>query len=141
MKKIGAFLICCFVLTAVLSLIRVDSAQARSTYAKAFKQKYVGDETTEVQKALALEIKRIKTCNVCHDPRPDKESGRANKENRNPFGMTLAKHLSEKDQKDLEKALKMLEKIETEKAEGADKPFGELIKSGKVPYEYKDFDY
>lgn len=137
MKKLGAFLVCCFALSLVLGAWRVNTAQARSTYAKAFKERYVGDETTEVQKALAAEIKRIKTCNICHDPRPD-ESGKANKKNRNPFGQTLAKHMSEKDQKDKEKALKMLEKIEGEKADGTEKTFGELIKSGKVPWEYKE---
>ncbi len=137
MKKIGALLIGCLVLLFVVSSVRVQTADARATYAKAFKQKYVGDESTETQKALAEEIKRVKTCNVCHDPRPD-DSGKANKKNRNPFGQTLAKHLNEKDQKDLDKALKMLEKIEGEKAKDADKSFGELIKSGKVPFEYKE---
>ena len=98
MKKFGAFLVCCFVLTSVVSLVRVDTAQGRSTYAKAFVEKYVGDETTDAQKTLAAEIKRVKKCNVCHDPRPD-DSGKANKKNRNPFGQTLAKHLEEKDQR------------------------------------------
>ena len=137
MKKFGALLVCCFAIATIVSIARVDKAQARPTYAKAFKEKYVGDEKTDVQKSLAAEIKRVKTCYVCHDPRPD-DSGKANKKNRNPFGQTLAKHLSEKDQKDKEKALKMLAKIEGEKADGAQKTFGELIKSGKVPFEYKE---
>ncbi len=136
MKKLGALLFGCFVV-AFSSALRVDTVEARSTYAKAFEKKYVGDETTAAQKSLAAEIKRIKTCNICHDPRPD-DSGKANEKNRNPFGKTLAKLLNEKDQKDEAKALKMLEKIETEKPEGSDKTFGELIKSGKVPWEYKD---
>jgi hypothetical protein len=137
MKKLCVLLFGCFVLTSVLSLVRVETAHGRSTYAKAFKEKYVGEEETEAQKSLAAEIKRVKTCNVCHDPRPD-ESGKANKKNRNPFGQTLAKYMSEEDQKDKEKALKMLAKIEGEKAKDAEKTFGELIKSGKVPFEYKD---
>ena len=137
MKKFGAFLVCNFVLASVFGLLRVDTAQARPTYAKAFVEKYVDDETTDTQKALAAEIKRVKKCNVCHDPRPG-DSGKASKKNRNPFGEALAKRLSEKDKKDQEKALKMLDKIEGEKAKEADKKFGELIKAGKVPFEYKE---
>ncbi len=137
MKKFGAFLFCCFVLTSAVSFVQVDTALARSTYAKAFVEKYVGEETTDTQKALAAEIKRVKKCNICHDPKKD-ESGKASKKNRNPFGQTLAKHMTETDKKDKEKALKMLEKIEGEKAEGSDKSFGEIIKSGKVPFEPKE---
>ncbi len=137
MRKIGAFLLCCFVLTCVLNLVRIDSAQARSTYAKAFVEKYVGDETTDSQKALAAEIKRIKKCYVCHDPRPD-ESGKKSKKNHNPYGKLLAKHMTEQDKKDKEKALKMLTEIEGEKLKGCDKSVGEMIKAGKIPFEYKE---
>ena len=137
MKKIGALLITCFVVAVALSMVRVDTAQARSTYAKAFKAKYIGEEETDAQKTLAAEVTRVKTCNVCHDPRPG-ESGKPDKKNRNPYGQTLAKLLSEKDQKDQDKATKMLAKIEAEKVKDAKKTFGELLKSGKVPFEYEE---
>lgn len=136
MKKISAILVSCFVLSGLLSLV-VNNAHARSDYYKAFAEKYVGDEKTEVQKKLALEVKRVKKCNVCHDPRPD-DSGKASKKNRNPYGQQLAKHLTEKDKKDKEKALKVLVKIEGEKAKDAKKSFGDILKAGQVPFEYKE---
>jgi hypothetical protein len=135
MKKLTIVLVCLLAVTAVIALGQRNVAQARTTYAKAFVAKYVGDESNETQKTLALEIKRVKQCNVCHDPRKD-ESGKVSKKNRNPFGQTLAKHLTEKDQKDAEKATKMLEKIETEKIDGTEVTIGELIKAGKLPFEY-----
>ena len=137
MKKFGAFLICCCALSVFVSAMRVDTAQARTTYLKAFKQKYVGEKKTEVQKALDAEMKRVKSCNVCHDPRHE-EDEKPSKENRNPYGQLLSKQLSEKDQKDLDKALKVITKAETEKAEGAKNSFGELLKAGKVPFEYEE---
>lgn len=137
MKKLGAVLIGCYVLASVMGWVGVDRAQARPTYFKAFLEKYVGDEKSDSEKALAKEIKRVKKCNVCHDPRKG-ESGKASKKNRNLFGQELSKLLSKDDQKDKEKALKMLAKVESKKAPDSEETFGQLIKAGKLPFEYKE---
>ena len=93
MKKLGAVLIGCYALTSVMGWVGVRTVQARPTYSKAFLEKYVGEEKSDTQKALAAEIKRVKKCNVCHDPRKNEE-GKASKKNRNPFGQALSKLLS-----------------------------------------------
>jgi hypothetical protein len=119
-----------------------NAAHARPKYFSAFKAKYLGDDEakmSDAQKKLA-ELAKEEKCSICHDPRKD-ESGKASKKNRNPYGVALSKFLSEKDKRDGEKAAKMLEKIEKEKpkdAKESDPTFGELIKQGKLPFEYKD---
>ncbi len=138
MKKLCSLLVCSIAVLAICSFGRVNSAQAYPTFFKAFEKKYVGDKEADQQKALAKEVLRVKKCNVCHDPRPG-DSGKASKKNRNPYGQELNKHLTDKDKKDVEKALEMLGKIEGEKVKDADKTFGELIKAGMIPFEYKDF--
>ncbi len=136
MRRVFTLLACLVAVMAVCCYGRLNSASAYLTFRKAFEQKYVGDATTDTEKSMEKEVKRVK-CFICHDPRPD-ETGKTNEKNRNPYGQALNKHLSEKDKKDLEKAVEMLVKVEGEKAEGSDKTFGELIKSGKAPFEYKD---
>jgi hypothetical protein len=142
MKKLCSLLVCAIAVVVLCNFGQVNTAYGYPKFLKAFQQKYVGDKKagqTEEQQALAAEMKRVKTCNVCHDPRPD-ESGKPQKKNRNPYGELLNKHLTEKDKNDLEKAVEMLGKIEGEKQDkDAEKTFGELIKAGKVPFEYKDF--
>ena len=125
---------------SLVSLVHVRTADAYLTFSKAFLKKYAGDEKTDAQKSIAQEFKRVKKCGVCHDPRPG-DDGKASKKNRNPYGQALNKFLNEKDKKDLEKAVKMLTEIENQKADGAEKTFGDLIKGGKLPFLYKDFDY
>ena len=53
----------------------------------------------------------------------------------------LNKLLTKKEQKDEAKALEALAKVEAEKAEGAEKTFGELLAAGKLPFLYEGFDY
>ena len=92
------------------------------------------------KRRLAREVKRVKHSAVCHDPRKG-EDGKASRKNRNPYGAAVNKLLTKKDQKDLDKALKMLDNVAKEKLKGAEKTFGELIESGKLPFEYPDFDF
>jgi len=136
MKRICLALFGGFVALAMLNFGQVNTAQAFPTFAKAFLQRYVGEKKSTAQQKLDKEISRVKKCYVCHDPRKD-DNGKASKKNRNPYGAALHKYLGKDDKKNLEKALKMLEKVEDSKADGADKTYGELIKSGKVPFEYK----
>jgi hypothetical protein len=118
--------VCCFG--------RVESANAYLTFRKAFEQRYVAGAKTDVQKSLAQEVKRVK-CFICHDPRPEMKKS---KKNRNPYGQALNQYLTEKDKKDQAKAVEMLLKVENQKAAGSDKTFGELLREGKIPFEYKD---
>ncbi len=137
MKRLCTVLVCSVAVMAVYSFGRLDSAQAYPTFLKAFQKKYVGDEKTDTEKTLAKEIKRAKKCYVCHDPRPGAD-GKVSKKNRNPYGQALNKYLTEKDKKDVKKAEEMLSKVENMKPDGSDKTFGELIKEGKLPIEFKD---
>jgi hypothetical protein len=118
----------------------VRPAEAYVPFSKAFLKKYAGSKATDAEKSIAAEFARVKKCNVCHDPRPGAD-GKASKKNHNPYGEALNKYLTEKDKKDEKKVLEMLAKVEGEKAEGADKTFGELIAEGKLPFLYADFDY
>ncbi len=140
MKRRCLYSLCAAVLFFGLGFCHVRSADAYQAFAKAFLKKYAGDTSTEVEKSIAAEFARVKKCNVCHDPRPGSD-GKISKKNRNPYGVALSKYLTEKDKKDEKKALEMLGKIESEKAEGADKTFGELLREGKLPFVYPDYDY
>lgn len=136
MKTLCLFLTCCIAAASLIGYNFVRSASAFPTFYKAFDKTYLGDKTTDAQKALAANIKRVKKCNVCHDPRKD-EHGKASKKNRNPYGRTLAKFLTEKDKKNLKKALEVIPKVESQRAEGDKETFGQLIKEGKLPFEYQ----
>jgi predicted adenine nucleotide alpha hydrolase (AANH) superfamily ATPase len=114
---------------------RVPTAQAFPQFFKVFEEKYVGDKSTDVQKSIAAHIERVEKCNVCHDPRKD-DSGKASKKNRNPYGEALAKLLTKDDKKDTKKITESLGKVEKEKVEKAKQLFGELLKEGKLPFEY-----
>ncbi|MHB0959016.1 MAG: hypothetical protein ACYC6N_12680 [Pirellulaceae bacterium] len=140
MRRLGVCIVFCVVLSAGLGWVQVRSADAYLTFSKAFLKRYAADKSSEAQKSVASEFARVKKCGVCHDPRPGAD-GKISKKNRNPYGQALAKHLTEKDKKDAEKALEMLSKIEGEKAEGSEKTFGELLASGKLPFLYEGFDY
>jgi hypothetical protein len=140
MKYAGLVLACCVAFGALCSLTRVPPADAYPTFSKAFMQKYIADESTDTQKSLAEEFKRVKRCAVCHDPRKG-DDGKVSRKNRNPYGDAVNKFLTKKDQKDLDKALKMLDKVAGEKLEDAEKTFGELIEAGKLPFEYPDFNF
>jgi mono/diheme cytochrome c family protein len=123
-----------------VGICQVNTADARPRYFSAFKARYLGEDEaqmTDEQKALQKIVDKEK-CAVCHDERKD-ASGKANKANRNPFGMALSKYLTEDDRRDEEKAIKMLEKIEKEKPQDAkptDPTFLELIRQGKLPFAY-----
>ena len=136
MKRVWNCLLICSVAAASLSLLSVETASAFPQFATEFQKKYVADEATDVQKHLAEEIKRVNKCNVCHDPRKG-EDGKVSKKNRNPYGMALSELLTADDKKDVEKIHKSLEKIEALKADDSGATFGDLLKQGKVPYEYK----
>ncbi len=136
MKQLSLSLIICIAMASLIGYNYVRSASAFPTFYKAFDKTYLGDKTTEAQKALVADIKRVKKCNIGHDPRKD-ENGKASKKNRNAYGQALAKFLSEKDKKNLEKALEVLPKVEGQRAKDAKKTFGELIKEGKLPVECK----
>lgn len=137
MKKICLGLATCIVMAAFIGLLRINPVNARPAYYKAFKKTYVGEEKTDAQKSLAKEIKRVEGCNVCHDPRKDAD-GIVSKKNRNPFGMQLAKLLSKEDQKNSKKILESFAKVEKVKLEGCKETIGETLKSGKLPFEYKE---
>ncbi len=140
MKNLCSVFSCCVLAVMIGSLCLVPPAHAFPNFLKAFQKKYAGDKKpeTDEQKNLAQEMKRVKTCNVCHDPRPG-DSGKADKKNRNPYGQALNKYLTEKDKNDVDKALEMLSKVEGEKAADDAPTYGELLKEGKLPFEYKDF--
>lgn len=137
MKTLSIWLFCGVILSCVASLVLVDQASARTNYEKAFRKKYIGEEKSKEEKSLAEETKRVGKCFVCHDPRKD-DDGKASKKNRNPYGQELAKLLTKDDQKDEDKILKMIEKVENLKAKDAKKTFGEIIKAGKMPFEYPE---
>lgn len=137
MKKICLVLASCVVVAAFVGLLRIRPANARPTYYKAFKKKYVGDDKTDIEKSLSKEIKRVKGCYICHDPRPGAD-GKKSKKNRNPYGVELSKLLTKKDQKNAEKALDALKKVEKIKLKGCEKTIGDMLKSGKLPFEYKE---
>lgn len=142
MKRSSVVILVCAVAT-LAGLCLVNTADARPKYFSAFKDRYLGDEGskwTDQQKALDKIVNEQK-CSVCHDPRKDATTGKASKKNRNPYGMALSKYLTEKDKRDGEKAVKMLEKIEKEKPKEAktdDPTFGDLIQQGKLPFEYQE---
>ena len=140
MRKVGICIAVCVALVASLCFLPVRSADAYLNFSKAFLKKYAGDKSTDAQKSIAKEFARVKKCGVCHDPRPG-DDGKASKKNRNPYGLALNKHLTKNDKKDVNKALEALGKVEGEKAEGADKTFGELLSEGKLPFLYEGFGY
>ena len=140
MKKLSVCVACCVALVAGLCFLPARSADAYLTFSKAFLKKYGSDKSSEAQKSIAKEFTRVKKCAVCHDPRPG-DDGKVSKENRNPYGVALSKLLTEKDQKNADKAAESLAKVESEKAEGAEQTFGELLSAGKLPFLYEGFDY
>ncbi len=107
------------------------SASAYNDFYKVFKKKYLGDESTPEQMKLAAAIKKVKKCNVCHDPR--KIDGKVSKKNHNEYGKALAELLDKKDKKDVEKITKALETVEKLKAPNSDKTYGEKLAEGELP--------
>jgi hypothetical protein len=140
MRKRSLFFACVVACVASLCFLPVRSADAYLNFSKAFLKKYGSDKSSEAQKSIAKEFARVKKCAVCHDPRPGAD-GKVTKKNRNPYGAALNKYLTEKDKANADKALEALAKVESEKAEGTEKTFGELLSAGKLPYLYEGFDY
>ena len=114
----------------VASLMTAPVA-AYPQFAKEFKNVYVGDESSDVQKKIAANLGQAK-CNLCHDPKKGPD-GKASKKNRNAYGKALAKLLTKEDKKNVEKIRKALTSVETLKAEGATSTFGALLKTGALP--------
>jgi predicted adenine nucleotide alpha hydrolase (AANH) superfamily ATPase len=135
MKRSYLLLLCVVAVAFAMIFGRVPTAHAFPQFFKVFEEKYVGDKSTDVQKSIAAHIERVEKCNVCHDPRKD-DSGKASKKNRNPYGEALAKLLTKDDKKDTKKITESLNKVEKEKVEKAKQLFGELLKEGKLPFEY-----
>jgi predicted adenine nucleotide alpha hydrolase (AANH) superfamily ATPase len=136
MKRSRALLFCLFAAAVAMVFGRIPSAQAFPQFFKVFEEIYVGDKSNDAQKSLATHIERVKKCNVCHDPRKD-EDGKVSKKKRNPYGEALAKLLTKDDKKDTKKITTSLTSVAKEKAaESAKKIYGELLKEGKLPFEY-----
>jgi hypothetical protein len=109
-------------LTAALGLAAFAAcpdrpAQARPQYKDAFVQQYPG---------LSAEVEKVR-CGVCH-PTADNRK----KEKRNDYGQALEKMLGEKNVQGMDQIKQALLKIETTKGTTG-QPFGELLKSGKLP--------
>ena len=106
---------------------------ARPPYPAIFQEHYAENEP------VALAAKGAK-CNVCHEPAH--KFPFAGGKPRNPYGLALARYFGGKDFAKLKKpeqkaemaaALKAaLKAVEAEKGPGGT-PFGEVIKSGKLP--------
>jgi hypothetical protein len=109
------------------------AALARPPYPAIFQEHYAKNEP------VALAAKSAK-CNVCHEPAH--KFPFAGGKPRNPYGLALGKHISGKDFARLKKPAQKvalaaalataLEKVEKDKGPDG-KPFGEIIKSGKLP--------
>jgi predicted adenine nucleotide alpha hydrolase (AANH) superfamily ATPase len=127
--------LCVFAAAFAILFGRLPTAQAYPQFFKVFEEKYLGDKSTDIQKSLAEHVERVNKCNVCHDARKD-ENGKTSKKKRNPYGEALAKYLTKDDKKDTKKITESLNKVEKEKVEKAKKVFGELLKEGKLPFEY-----
>jgi predicted adenine nucleotide alpha hydrolase (AANH) superfamily ATPase len=138
MKRTRTILFCLIAAVVAMVFGRLPSAQAFPQFFKVFEEKYVGDKSTDAQKSLAVHIERVKKCTVCHDPRKD-EDGKVSKKKRNPYGEALAKLLTKDDKKDTKKITTSLTTVEQQKAaESAKKIYGELLKEGKLPFEYPE---
>lgn len=121
------------VVFVVLATGGAATALARPPYPAIFQEHYAKNEP------VALAAKGAK-CNVCHEPAH--KFPLAGGKPRNPYGLALAKHISGKDfaklkkleqKRELAAALKAaLEKVEKENGPDGT-PFGEVIKSGKLP--------
>ena len=122
--------------SVTFSMLTVPSAQAYKQFYDEFNKKYVAEKSTPEQQKLADAIKKVKKCNVCHDPR--KIDGKASKKNRNAYGEAMAKLLTKKDKKDVEKIVKALETVAKQKAPDSDKTFGQLIEAGELPAKLKE---
>ncbi|RIK83313.1 MAG: hypothetical protein DCC68_04110 [Planctomycetota bacterium] len=132
MKKVCLTLGCGLLAVAALSSIRPNTASAFPEFKKQFDAKYVGDESTDQQKAIAAAVKVAK-CNVCHDPNKGPD-GKVSKKNHNAYGKALEKFIGKKDKKDIAKIQDALIKVEAMK-NGSGPTFGELLKEGKLPVE------
>lgn len=130
MKKVCLTLCCGLLALGLFGSLRSNSASAFPQFKKEFDNKYIGDESTDAQKAIAAAVKVAK-CNVCHDPTKDAE-GKSSKKNRNAYGEALHKYIGKKDKKDVAKIQDALTKVESMK-DGDGPTFGELLKQGKLP--------
>jgi cytochrome c553 len=132
MKKLTLTLLCGLLAVGGLASL-VSRAAAYPQFKKEFDNKYIGEESTQVERAISAAVKVAK-CNVCHDPKLDEE-GMESKKNRNPYGEALAQFLDKDDRKDIPKIIATLEKVEAMKAKPNGPTFGELLKQGKLPVE------
>jgi hypothetical protein len=124
-----------FWLVVFMALAAVGGATvlARPPYPAIFQEHYAKNEP------VALAAKESK-CNVCHTPAH--KNPFAGGKPRNPYGLALAKYLGGKDfqrlknpEQKMELAARVkdaLKAVEMEKGPGGT-PFGEVIKSGKLP--------
>lgn len=123
----------CRLVAFVVAANGAAAALARPPYPAIFQEHYAKN------KPVALAAKAAK-CNVCHEP-PEKNPFAGGKP-RNPYGLALGKYMSSTEFARLKKpeqkmeltaALKAaLEKVEKDKNPDGT-PFGEIIRSGKLP--------
>lgn len=124
---------CWLVAVVVVGSVGGGAALARPPYPAIFQEHYAKNEP------VALAAKAAK-CNVCHEP-PEKHPFAGGKP-RNPYGLALAKHFGGKDFAKLKKpeqkaelaaaVAAALERVEKDKGPDGT-PFGEVLKSGKLP--------
>jgi len=122
---------------AVAWLLHASVALAFPQFQKQFIAKYLAHNDNE--EYVFLVKKKVK-CYVCHDPTKDKKTGKASKKNRNPYGEELAKLLTKKDKKNIDKiqqALDTVAKIRTEPGDPTSPTYGERIKQSKLPVDVK----
>lgn len=113
-------------------VVSTQSAHAVPEFNKAFKEKYIGDKSTDAQKKLDTAVEAAK-CDVCHDSTKKGPDGKDSKKNRNAYGEALHKHIHKKDKADKAKIAAALGKVEADKAGKDGATFGESLKDGKLP--------
>jgi hypothetical protein len=105
------------VAVAVIVLTGTD-VSARPKYAKAATAKY-----PDLVKKHGTNGKL--SCAVCHPVKSKKK--------RNNYGLALSKHLTKKNESDVDKITAALTKTEADKSATDGKTFGDLIKAGELP--------
>ncbi|MFV2067509.1 MAG: hypothetical protein ACC645_11055 [Pirellulales bacterium] len=122
---------------AAVSMFHASLALARPQFQKQFIAKYLADNDNE---EYVLLVKKKVKCFVCHDPTKDEKTGKASKKKRNAYGDELAKLLTKKDKKNIEKiqqALGTVAKMKADPSDPASPTYGERIEQCKLPVDVK----
>ena len=114
---------------AFLLGLAAQPAWAILPFAKEFSAKYVKKDSKEKKDQDFAKLVKEAKCNVCHMGK--------DKDDRNPYGVELAKLLDRKtdgDNKDkIQDALVKVEKLPSNPKDKKSPTFGDLIKAGKLP--------